>query len=195
MAVDLESWSPDAREELTAWKFLLSPTHIRAALRQHLRMQESYEIRGLFQVADDDGGPRPALAITSRSVIDGVACDRGWFIVSDTHGALTVFARATTRLIGDYSLADLVDGWLNGGESRPNGEADKFASGDAGVAQPLANGVHLAANGAGTGAASCRDLLVRASLTHKGENANLSRGQRVRHCFCGLLLALLLRLA
>lgn len=191
MAVDIDSWQPAAREELASWKFLLSPTHIRVALKPHLRMHEAYEIVGLYEVEDDDG-PRPAMAITSRGMVDGVLCERGWFVTSDTHGGLSVVGRATNRVIGNKSLADFVDGWLKGAESRANGEADKLASGDAGIAKTLANGVHLAADGAGAGAASCRDLLMRASLAHKRENANLSLGQRVRHCTASLLLALLL---
>lgn len=194
MSVDVEAWSPAAREEINAWRLLLTPTHVRLVMLDHLRTGERYELRGLYEVLDENNEPRPAMAVVSSGIIDGVLFERGWFVVSDGDARLTVLERGTTRLIRDKALGDLVDGWLQAAEVRTNRVANELAGGDV-AAKPLADGVQLAADGAGAGPASARDLFLRATLAHKSENADLGWGKRLRHRVVALLTWLLLRLA
>jgi hypothetical protein len=195
VSVNVAEWSLDARQQLDAWRLLVSPTEVRFAMTEYLRQGEQYAVHGLYEVLDDDGSPRPVLAVSSRSVIDGALFERGWFVVTDADGRLSVVERSTVRLVASKALVDLVDGWLKPSKPGADGEAGKLHVGDAVKADPLTDGVQLAADCSSAAPASARDLLVRASLRHKGENANLRWGERVRHAAVRLLLALLLRLA
>lgn len=193
--IDTAKWPLSSRDELNVWRMLVTPTDVRFALLDRMLLGEEYCIMGLYEVMDGEDGatfPRPALAVDSRCVVDGALRSRGWFLVADANGVLTVYERRTMRLVRDKALAHLVHGWLQGTESRPQSEPDKLAGGDAGIAQPVTNRTDLAADGADAATASRRNLLLGTALSDKGKNANLSPRERVRHMCASLLSRLLL---